>query len=93
MKVNDKPPTGHTSPVTAALPPYIAKMPAIFPLRAEIPAAPTSTVNKANKAAGERLAVTESGTPGTMWVWARTRADADAASKVMPALAFAEVTR
>lgn len=71
-----------------ALPAFISKMPAIFPLRAEIPAAPVKTTDKANKAAGNRLAVTESATPGTMWVWARTRADANAAARVMPSLAF-----
>lgn len=69
-------------------PAYTAKMPAIFPFRAATPSAPVKTTDKANKAAGGRLAVTESDQPGTMWVWARTQADADAAAKVMPALAF-----
>lgn len=72
----------------STLPAYIAKLPAIFPLRAAIPAAPVRTTNKANKAAGGRLSVTESGQPGIMWVWARTQADADAAAKAMPALKF-----
>jgi len=72
---------------------YLDRMPAVFPYRAAIPSAPTSTVNKANRAAGERLAVTESGTPGTMWVWARTQADADAASAAMPVLVFGAVAK
>lgn len=72
---------------------YLAKMPVFFPLRAAIRTTTTVTVKRAFGAAEGRLAVTESGTPGTMWVWARTQADADAASKAMPALVFAEVTR
>lgn len=71
-----------------ALPPYIAKMPAIFKFRATIPTAPGRVIDPAMKAAGGRLAITESDQPGSMWVWARTKADADAAAKAMPALTF-----
>jgi hypothetical protein len=71
-----------------ALPAYITRMPTLFPYRAEIPTAPVNTTDKAHKAAGKRLAVTESDKPGIMWVWARTQADAEAASQAMPALAF-----
>ena len=69
-------------------PAYTAKMPAIFPFRAAIRRAPVKTTDRANKAAGGRLAVTESDEPGIMWVWARTQADASAASGAMPALTF-----
>ena len=71
-----------------ALPVYITKFPRIFPFRTEVPVAPLGTYNKANAAAGERLAFTESDIPGIMWIWARTQDDADAASAAMPVLAF-----
>ena len=64
----------------------------MFPLCASVQATETSKLVKpAWEAAGGRLAVTESGTPGVMWVWARTQADADAAAQAMPVLVFADV--
>ncbi len=79
--------------VTAALPAYIAKMPRIFPHRATVPLAVGKAVDPAMNAAGGRLAVTESDTADRMWVWARTKADAEAATAATPTLVFAEVPR
>lgn len=64
---------------------YISKLPAIYKLRATTPAAPIGTIQRI---AGGKLAVTESDTKGKMWVWARTQADADAATRDMPSLTF-----
>jgi len=64
---------------------FISKFTAIYPYRATTPVVPAS---KFRNIAGGKLAGTESDTPGMMWVWARTQADADAAAKAMPGLSF-----
>lgn len=71
--------------MTRTLPAYITRMPAIFKYRATTPVGPAGTIMDI---AGGKLAVTESDEAGQMWVWARTRADADAAVRDMPSLKF-----
>jgi hypothetical protein len=78
------PQTRGTVPVT------IRGIARLFPHRATLPVAPLGTLGKAQKATGTRLACTESSDPAFMWVWARTLADTEAASAVMPTLEFGE---
>lgn len=59
-----------------------------YPLRATLPGAPMSTLNKALKATNDHLAMTEASDPDLMWVWARTGEDAAAASRAMASLVF-----
>jgi hypothetical protein len=56
----------------------------IFPFRATVSHAPLSSLRKAMRATGDRLAVSEAPNPNDMWVWARTEDDANRASAAMP---------
>lgn len=55
-----------------------------YPFRATLPVAPIGTLRKAMKAAGDRLAVTESSDPSQMWVWARDSRDVAHAVSALP---------
>ncbi len=59
-----------------------------YPFRATLPVAPMSTLGKAMKATGNRLAVTEASDPAQMWIWARISLDASLASRAMASLTF-----